>query len=100
MTVYTFSEARQKFAALLERARREGAVRVKRRDGQVFLIQPERSRRSPLDVAGVDSEVSGEEIVDIVREMRQRANGLQPGKNSSRTVGKRAPKADRRDRHA
>ena len=48
MTDYTFSEARQKFASLLERARREGAVRVKRRDGQVFLIQPERRRRSPL----------------------------------------------------
>ena len=95
MTVYTFSEARQKFAALLERARREGAVRVKRRDGQVFLIQPERSRRSPLDVEGIDSDVSGEEIVDMVREMRQRVNVLQPVKNSRRAVGKRAPKTGR-----
>ncbi len=95
MTVYTFSEARQKFAALLERARREGAVRVKRRDGQVFLIQPERSRRSPLDVAGIDSDVSGEEIVDMVREMRQRVNVLEPVKNSRRAVGKRAPKTGR-----
>jgi len=95
VTVYTFSEARQKFAALLERARREGAVRVKRRDGQVFLIQPERSRRSPLDVEGIDSDVSGEEIVDMVREMRQRVNVLQPVKNSRRAVGKRAPKTGR-----
>lgn len=95
MTVYTFSEARQKFAALLERARREGAVRVKRRDGQVFLIQPERSRRSPLEVAGIDSDVSGEEIVEMVREMRQRVNILQPGKNSSQAVGKRAAKKGR-----
>jgi hypothetical protein len=95
VTVYTFSEARQKFAALLERARREGAVRVKRRDGQVFLIQPERSRRSPLDVAGIDSDVSGEEIVEMVREMRQRVNILQPGKNSSQAVGKRVPKKGR-----
>jgi len=93
--VYTFSEARQKFAALLERARREGAVRVKRRDGQVFLIQPERSRRSPLDVAGIDSDVSGEEIVDMIHEMRQRVNVLEAGKNSSRAVGKRAPKTGR-----
>lgn len=95
MTVYTFSEARQKFAALLERARREGAVRVKRRDGQVFLIQPERSNRSPLEVAGIDSDVSGEEIVEMVREMRQRVNILQPGKNSSQAVGKRVPKKGR-----
>jgi len=95
VTVYTFSEARQKFAALLERARREGAVRVKRRDGQVFLIQPERSNRSPLEVAGIDSDVSGEEIVEMVREMRQRVNILQPGKNSSQAVGKRVPKKGR-----
>lgn len=75
MTVYTFSEARQKFASLLERARREGAVRVKRRDGQVFLIQPDRLLRSPLDVPGIDAEIPAEEIVDIVREMRQRVGG-------------------------
>jgi hypothetical protein len=72
MTDYTFSAARQKLAALLERARREGAVRVKRRDGQVFLIQPERPRRSPLDVPGIDAGVSTEETVGVVRKMRQR----------------------------
>ena len=89
MTVYTFSEARQKFAALLERARREGAVRVKRRDGQVFLIQPERSRRSPLDVVGINSDLSREEIVDIVREMRQRANEPQGRKPSGGATQRR-----------
>ncbi len=95
MTVYTFSEARQKFASLLERARREGAVRVKRRDGQVFLIQPERSHHSPLDVPGIDSDLSGKEIVDIVREMRQRVNVPQPARTSDRAVGKRATKTGR-----
>jgi hypothetical protein len=72
VTVYTFSEARQRFAAVLERARREGAVRVKRRDGQMFLIQPERSRRSPLDVEGINTDLTADEIVRIVRDMRQR----------------------------
>ena len=74
MTVYTFSEARQKFASLLERARRDGAVRVRRRDGQIFLIQPERSPRSPLDVAGIETDLSRDEIVDLVRETRQRVS--------------------------
>jgi Antitoxin Phd_YefM, type II toxin-antitoxin system len=95
MTVYTFSEARQKFAAVLERARREGAVRVKRRDGQVFVIQPERSRRSPLDVAGIDTDLSGEEIVDIVREMRQRASVAPPGRAFGRDIRKRTSKRRR-----
>jgi len=91
MTVFTFSEARQKFAAILERARREGAVRVKRRDGQVFIIQPDRSPHSPLDVAGIDTNLSAEEIVDMIREMRQRESASHQ-KGSGRTVRKAVTK--------
>ena len=40
MKSYTFSEARQNFAAILEQARREGAVRIQRRDGQSFVLRP------------------------------------------------------------
>ena len=72
MTVVTFSEARQKFAALLERARREGAVWVKRRDGQIFVIRPEKPKKSPVDVEGIDLRLSAEEIVKFVREGRRR----------------------------
>ena len=79
MTVFTFSEARQKFAAILERARREGAVRVKRRDGQVFIIRPDRSRHSPLDVPGIDTDLSAKEIVDVIRAMRQHENAAHHG---------------------
>ena len=95
MTVYTFSEARQKFASLLERARREGAVRVKRRDGQVFLIQPERRRRSPLDVPGITTAVSREEIVSIVREMREQATVGQLTRRWSGPAGKLPAKSKR-----
>ncbi|MFZ2063588.1 MAG: hypothetical protein WAU82_21450 [Candidatus Binatus sp.] len=95
MTVYTFSEARQKFAAILERARREGAVRVKRRDGQVFIIQPDRSPHSPLDVAGVDTDLSAKEIVDIIREMRQHESAAHHIGNPRRTIRKAARKKPR-----
>lgn len=95
MTVYTFSEARQRFASLLERARREGAVRVKRRDGQIFLIQPDRSLRSPLDVPGIDAEVPTEEIISIVREMRQRVGG-QITRRLSGPAAKRAARSKRK----
>ena len=91
MTVFTFSEARQKFAAILERARQEGAVRVKRRDGQVFIIQPDRSPHSPLDVAGIDTNLSAEEIVDMIREMRQRESASHQ-RGSGRTVRKAVTK--------
>ena len=51
-------------------------------------------RRSPLDVAGIDTDLSGEEIVDIVREMRQRAN-VSSERIPARATGKRATKTRR-----
>jgi PHD/YefM family antitoxin component YafN of YafNO toxin-antitoxin module len=72
MTVYTFSEARQKFASVLEKAKKEGRVLIKRKDGSLFAIQPVLRKESPLDVEGVDLQLSASEIVDIVREIRER----------------------------
>jgi PHD/YefM family antitoxin component YafN of YafNO toxin-antitoxin module len=72
MNVYTFSEARQKLAEVLDEARRKGVVRIKRRDGSEFEISPVHAKSSPLDVEGVDLGVSAEEIVSVVREMRAR----------------------------
>jgi antitoxin Phd len=68
---YTYSEARQKLAAILERAAREGEVRVRRRDGRVFVIRPEVDSGSPLDVPGIDLGLSAEEIVQFVHEGRR-----------------------------
>ncbi len=75
MNVYTFSEARQKLATVLDEAQRKGAVRIKRRDGSEFEIAPVRSRTSPLDVQGIDLGLSAEEIVAAVRETREREGG-------------------------
>lgn len=72
MRIYTYSEARQRLAKLLELARKEGAVRIRRRDGRTFVIKPEQPSRSPLDVAGVDLDVTTDEIVAFVRESRRR----------------------------
>lgn len=71
MKVYTYSEARQALASVLNRARREGAVRIRRRDGQTFVIRPETPTTSPLDVKGVDLGVTTDEIVAFVREARR-----------------------------
>jgi hypothetical protein len=72
MKVYTYSEARQNLATLLEQARREGSVRIRRRDGQSFVLTPESSAGSPLDVQGVDLDLSADEIVGFVREGRRK----------------------------
>ncbi|MBL7174848.1 MAG: type II toxin-antitoxin system Phd/YefM family antitoxin [Desulfobacteraceae bacterium] len=72
MTTYTFSEARQKFASVLEKARSEGKVMIKRKDGSLFVIHPVPKKDSPLDVKGVDLGLSATEIVDVIREIRER----------------------------
>jgi hypothetical protein len=71
MTVFTYSQARQNFAAVLDRARREGGVLIKRKDGSVFTLCPETPRSSPLDVKGVKTKVSTDQIVRAVRESRR-----------------------------
>ncbi|MCD6214256.1 MAG: type II toxin-antitoxin system Phd/YefM family antitoxin [Candidatus Desulfofervidus sp.] len=70
--VYTYSEARQKLAKVLEQASTEGEVLVRRKDGQVFVIKPILAKKSPLDIAGVDLGISTSELVDIIRESREK----------------------------
>ena len=71
MEVYTFSEARQNFASILDHAKKQGSVRIRRRDGQSFIITPEIPNDSPLNVEGVNLDLSREEIVDFIREGRR-----------------------------
>ena len=73
MLVYTYSEARQNLASLLDQAIKQGEVRIRRKDGQVFVVRPQPSADSPLDVKRVDLGVTADEIVRIVREGRERA---------------------------
>jgi uncharacterized protein (DUF433 family) len=71
VNVYTYSEARQKLASVLEQAAREGQVRIRRKDGQAFVIRPEQRVASPLDVEGLDLDLTADEIVRMVREGRR-----------------------------
>ncbi|MDO8672275.1 MAG: type II toxin-antitoxin system Phd/YefM family antitoxin [Dehalococcoidia bacterium] len=73
MKSYTTSEARERFAAILEQARKEGAVRIRRRDGQSFVLMPEPWQGSPLDVEGVtpSQPVTRESILQAVHEGRR-----------------------------
>ncbi|MEA2068181.1 MAG: type II toxin-antitoxin system Phd/YefM family antitoxin [Verrucomicrobiota bacterium] len=72
MEVYTYSEARQNMAALLDKADRGECIRIRRKDGHLFELKAATEINSPLDVQGVDLEVTTEEIVGFVREGRNR----------------------------
>ena len=71
MRMYTYSEARRKLASLLEQAVEEGEVKIKRRDGQTFVIRPETRAGSPLDVEGIDLDITTAEIVQFIQEGRR-----------------------------
>lgn len=71
MKVYTYTEARQKLASLLEQAAKYGEVRIKRKDGQVFVIRVEPETESPLDVEGIDLGITTQEIIDFIDQGRK-----------------------------
>lgn len=70
MKTYTYSEARQRLATLLDQARREGRVQIRRQDGTTFVLQPVTADRSPLDVPGVQSKLRRGELTALVRAER------------------------------
>jgi hypothetical protein len=72
MQVYTYSEARQRFAEVLERAEVDGKVLIRRRDGRSFSLEPEKAPTSPLDVQAVPNRLKRGELVAIIREGRER----------------------------
>ncbi len=72
MQVYTYSEARQKLAAVLEQAESTGKVLIRRKDGRTFALIPDQTASSPLDVPFIKVNITTKEIVDIVRKGRER----------------------------
>jgi antitoxin Phd len=72
MQVYTYSEARQKFASILQQAEDTGKVLIRRKDGRIFALVPEKSTSSPLDVPSIQAKITTQEIVDIIRDGRER----------------------------
>ena len=71
MKVYTYSEARQRLAEVLNIARKEEVV-IKRRGGEAFSIIFRKSKRSPFDVPGIQTKATTKDILAAVRESRER----------------------------
>ena len=68
---YTYSEARQRLAEVLNIARNEEVV-IKRRGGEAFSIIFRKSKRSPFDVPGIQTKATTKDILAAVRDSRDR----------------------------
>lgn len=71
MKVYTYSEARQRLADVLNIARNEEVI-IKRRGGETFSIVFRKSTKSPFDVPGIKTKATTKDIIAAVRESRDR----------------------------
>lgn len=69
MKVYTYSEARQRLASILNIARTEEVI-IKRRGGETFSIIFRKSEKSPFDVPGIQTKATSKDILDAVKESR------------------------------
>jgi prevent-host-death family protein len=71
MKVYTYSEARQRFAEVLNIAREEEVI-IKRRGGETFMIVFKKTPKSPFDVPGVKTKATTKDILKAIRDSRRR----------------------------
>ena len=71
MKVYTYSEARQRLADVLNTAKNEEVI-IKRRSGETFTITYRKSKKSPFDVPGIQTKATTRDILAAVSKSRQR----------------------------
>jgi hypothetical protein len=67
----TYLETGQNLSTLLEQARRVGEVRIRRENGETFVLKPEKAKRSALDVEGIDLDISTSEIIEFIHDGRK-----------------------------
>ena len=75
MDVYTYSEARQNFSRVLDKAESTGKVLIRRKDGRIYALVPESPTASPLDVPSIEADISTREVVTLIRHERRRMRG-------------------------
>jgi hypothetical protein len=72
MKIYKYSEARQNFLTVLNTALTEEVI-ITRKDGTRFKLISinKESKRSPLDIEGINTDVTTQEIKEAIRECRE-----------------------------
>lgn len=74
MKVYTYSEAKQSLANILNIAKNEEVI-IKKKSGETFSVIFRKSKKSPFDVPGIQTKANTQDILEAVRESRERLTG-------------------------
>ena len=75
MKVFTYSQARQALATVLDIARKE-EVLITRRGGDTFAVTYKTTPKSPFDVPGIKTRATTRDILEAIRESRSRGAEL------------------------
>jgi prevent-host-death family protein len=71
MKVYTYSEARQRFAEVLNIARKEEVI-IKRRGDETFSVIFRKKSKSPFDIPGIKTKATTNDILAAIKDSRER----------------------------
>ncbi len=73
-------------------------MQIRRRDGQLFVVQPAAAPGSPLDVPAVKARLRPGELGDLIREGRESANRFGGDTLADKRLQPTRPKRRRRAR--
>lgn len=71
MKVYTYTQAREHLATVLEEAKRQEVI-IRRRNGEQFSVALRPQGTSPFNVAPVSTRATTQDILEAIRESRER----------------------------
>lgn len=71
MRMYTYTQAREHLASLLDEAKTDEVI-IRRRNGDQFSVTLRRSTKSPLDISPVRTRATTRDILEAIRESRER----------------------------
>jgi hypothetical protein len=71
MKIYTYTQAREHLATLLEEAKQDEVI-IRRRNGEQFSIALRSHGTSPFDVPSVRTRATTQDILEALRESRER----------------------------
>lgn len=74
--IYTTTQIQKELPTLLQKALKNGQIQFKTKDGLIFAIRPvkpaKKAKSSPLDVRGIKLPISRDDILQSIRESRER----------------------------
>lgn len=73
MKVYTYSQARQNLADVLNQSK-DGEVIIRRRGGDSFAVVPRLRKGSPFNVPGVKTSATTSDLLAAIKESRSKTS--------------------------